>query len=236
MKKPALCSRQRLSPQGRIVQVPLADIRTLLLALFEQWGLPLGIRTDNGSPFGVPTRDIIPILSLWLVAWGIKPILNRPRRPQDNAKVERNQGTASRWSEVYSCLDVESMQTKLDQMGQIQRDHYPVKRLGNQTRRKVFPDLYHIKRPFDPKAFDPDKAYQYLEQATFPRKVSASGVIQLYNKDFNVGMAYKHQIVKIKFQAQSLSWVALDDKNQTIKLWPDDRFSPENLFNLTVYQ
>jgi len=227
---------QRLSPLGRISQVSLANIRTLLIALFQQWGLPLAIRTDNGSPFGVPTRDIIPILSLWLIAWGIKPILNRPRRPQDNAKVERNQGTASRWSEVYSCLDVDSMQKRLDQMVQIQRDHYPVKKLGNQTRRKVFPELYHIKRPFDPNAFDPNKAYQYLEKATFPRKVSASGVIHLYNQDFNVGLAYKHQIVKIKFQAQSLSWIALDDKNQIIKLWPDSRFSPENLFNLTVCQ
>lgn len=44
--------KARVSPLGRICQVALSDVRTLLLELFEQWGMPLAIRTDDGEPWG----------------------------------------------------------------------------------------------------------------------------------------------------------------------------------------
>jgi transposase InsO family protein len=77
-----------------------------LLQLFTKWGLPKAFRTDNGMPFGLPSRDSIPIMSLWLKGWGIHPILNRPKHPQDNAKVERAQGTSSRWAEIDKATDI----------------------------------------------------------------------------------------------------------------------------------
>ena len=95
-------------------QVPIEQVRQFLLQMFKKWGFPKAIKTDNGAPFGLPSRDAIPIMSLWLTAWGIKPLLNRPKRPQDNGTVERAQGTSSRWAEIKKATDVKDLQQRLD--------------------------------------------------------------------------------------------------------------------------
>lgn len=214
----------------------MSSIRALLLGLFRQWGLPLAIRTDNGEPFGVPTRDVIPIMSLWLAAWGVAPILNRPRRPQDNAKVESNQGTASRWAEVYKCQGLEQMQAHLDEVCALQRDHFPVKRIGKATRGEVFKELYTVARPFEQAVFDEQKAYCYLAQAVYPRKVSACGTVSIYDKPFQAGAQHKGKTVFVKFDPASVGWLVLDTQGTLLKTIPDPRFSKDNLFNLTVCQ
>jgi len=198
--------------------------------------MPLAIRTDNGEPFGVPTRDVIPIMSLWLVAWGINPILNRPRRPQDNAKVECNQGTTSRWAEVHKYQDLEQMQNHLDEVCSLQRDHFPVKRIGKATRNEVFKDLYTVKRSFEQAVFMEQKAYQYLAQAVYPRKVSSSGTTTIYNKPFQIGLPHKGKTVFVKFDPANIAWLFLDQNGNLLKTISDPRFSRDNLFNLTVCQ
>jgi hypothetical protein len=214
----------------------MALVRTFLLEQFAQWGLPGAIRTDNGEPFGVPTRDVVPVLSLWLVAWGITPILNRPRRPQDNAQVERNQGTLSRWAELTTCRALDQLQTRLDQASTIQRDQYRVRKLGPATRRHVFPTLYTTSRPFQNDRFDATKAHAHLAQAIYPRKVSAYGTISLYGKSFQVGLPFKGQVILAKFDPASIGWFILDPAEKLLKTLPDPRFNAYNLFNLTVCQ
>jgi hypothetical protein len=207
-----------------------------LIDLFQQWGLPEAIRTDNGEPFGVPTRDVVPIMSLWLLAWGITPILNRPRTPQDNAKVESNQGTTSRWAEVKQCSDIHHMQQRLDEAAFLQRQVYPVKRLGKMPRSAVFQDLNTIRRPFEQTLFDEHRAYAHLAQAIYPRKVSSIGATTIYNKRFQVGLPHKGKIVFLKFDPDSIGWHVCDHNGNLIKTIPDPRFSRENLYNLTVCQ
>jgi len=236
MKKRALCYKQHLSPLGRISQVPLAIIRQVLIDAFKQWGLPKAIRTDNGEPFGVPSRDAVPILSLWLVAWGIQPILNRPRRPQDNSKVERNQGTVGCWAEVDNCPNVETLQARLDETADFQRNYYRVRKIGNTPRTELFKDLLQIKRPFIESAFDETKAYEFLAQSVYIRKVSSGGTISIHSKHFQAGFKHRQQFVIVKFDPTTTAWNVLDMNQTIIKTIPDERFSKENLFNLTVCQ
>lgn len=203
---------------------------------FQTWGLPKAIRTDNGNPFGVPTRDAVPILSLWLLAWGIQPILNRPRRPQDNAKVERNQGTAARWAEVDNCPDVQTLQSRLHEAAEMQRHHYRVRKIGNVARSTLFKDLLQIKRPFVQTEFDEKKAYEYLAKAIYPRRVSSAGAICIHSKPFQAGYQHRGKVVFVKFDPAHIAWTVLDENQHILKIIPDPRFSKENLFNLTVCQ
>lgn len=207
-----------------------------MIEAFQKWGLPKAIRTDNGEPFGVPSRDAVPILSLWLLAWGVQPILNRPRKPQDNSKVERNQGTAGSWAEVYNCPNIDTLQVRLDEAADFQRNHYRVRKIGNVPRTALFKEILQIKRPFEEATFDEKKAYEFLAKVIYPRKVSSGGTICIHSKHFQAGFQYRGQIVFAKFDPSCIAWIVLGANQQIIKTIPDQRFSKENLFNLTVCQ
>ena len=77
--------------KGKINQVSELAIRDELIKAFCIWGKPQSVRLDNGRPLGDPQRKSFPTLGLWLTALGIEVIYNRPRRPTDNASVERMQ-------------------------------------------------------------------------------------------------------------------------------------------------
>jgi transposase InsO family protein len=64
-----------------------------LTAVFQRYGLPLRINTDNGAPFGMRemayARGGMTPLMVWLVRLGIRISHSRPRHPQTNGKNER---------------------------------------------------------------------------------------------------------------------------------------------------
>lgn len=198
--------------------------------------MPKAIRTDNGAPFGVPSRDVVPIMSLWLIAWNIKPILNRPKRPTDNPNVENNQHTSARWAEVYKSSSIKQMEERLDQAATIQRDLFEVTRLGNVTRKQLFRNLYDNSRTFDKAYFDINKAYNFLAKAIYPRKISSKGTIVIYSKVVSVGLPFKGQIVFLNFSPKDIAWLVLDQNKNIIKAIPDPRFSEQNLYNLNLCQ
>lgn len=227
----------RLFPLGRINQVPIEDITSFLIASFTQWGLPKAIRTDNGLPFGSPKRDIVPLMSLWLKSWDIIPVLNPPRRPQTNAKVERAQGTSSRWAELSKAIDLNDLQKRLNKALTDQRETFPVKRLGKVSRAALFQkDLYAQNRPYKEQVFDAEKGLAFLAQSTFLRKVDSQGTANNYAKDFQVGAAYKGQIVIFRFNVEKKAWEVSNKKAQLIKSFEDNRFNKQKLFDLSICQ
>ncbi len=207
-----------------------------MLLIFKEWGMPKAIRTDNGEPFGVPTRDVIPFMSLWIKAWGIDPILNRPKQPQDNAHVENNQATSSRWAEVFKCTSIEQMQRQLDEACHFQRDIYPVRRIGNASRKQVFPKLYDNPRLFEKVNFDEQRAYDFLAQVIYPRKVSARGTIALYNQPFQVGFKFRGQVLFVKLDPMKVKWLCLDENQNIVRILSDERLVKQNLYNLNICQ
>ena len=194
--------------------------------------MPKATRADNGEPFGVPTRDVVPPMSLWLKAWGIKPILNRVRRPTDNAVVERGQGTTSRWAEPGKCQNLAELQQRLDEACEVQREKYPVVRLGNVTRSQLHKSLHANPRPFGEARFNESAAHEHLAQAILPRKVSANGTIVLYSKVFSIGTIHKGKVVFAKFCPKGGAWLVFGKDGTLYKTLPENRFDGENLINL----
>jgi transposase InsO family protein len=65
-------------------------VRKVFERLFERYGLPQRIRSDNGSPFGATSALLgLSRLSAWWVALGIDLERGRPGHPQDNGAHER---------------------------------------------------------------------------------------------------------------------------------------------------
>ena len=64
--------------------------KAVFTRLFQEWGLPLRIRTDNGVPFaGTSSLCRLSQLSVWWLRLGILPELIQPGKPQQNGRHER---------------------------------------------------------------------------------------------------------------------------------------------------
>ena len=57
--------------------------------VFQEYGLPHRIRTDNGAPFATTALCRLSTLSVWWMKLGIRPELIEPASPQQNARHER---------------------------------------------------------------------------------------------------------------------------------------------------
>jgi putative transposase len=63
--------------------------KSVFTRLFEEYGLPRRIRTDNGVPFATNTLARLSSLSAWWVRLGILPEFIEPGKPQQNGRHER---------------------------------------------------------------------------------------------------------------------------------------------------
>ena len=207
-----------------------------LIKIFQQWGMPKSIRVDNGMPLGDPQRKLIPELALWLTAKNIKVLFNRPRRPTDNAIVERMQRTTKNWAEINSAKNIKDLEEKLNRVQIIQRQKFKVARLNNQTRLEAFPNLLDNPRKYQQKEFDIEKAYERLGAWTFVRKVSSAAQLRLYHEIYHVDKAVKSQYVSIKFNAEDIAWVITDSKGNYITTCKAKNLSQKHIQNLIVGQ
>jgi transposase InsO family protein len=81
-------SRYLLACQG-VLSTAVAVSRPIFLRLFQEYGLPQIIRTDNGVPFATTALGRLSTLSVWWIRLGILPELIAPASPQQNGRHER---------------------------------------------------------------------------------------------------------------------------------------------------
>ena len=212
-----------------------------MIAVFKKWGKPKAIRVDNGEPFGSPQPSTTTELAFWLMGYGIHVIWNKPACPQQNGKVERNQSTSRRWSEVMKCPDFETAQKQLDEAARIQRDCFPVSRLNNQTRKQTFEEIYTLYRPWDDSVFNPSLVYEFIQTKKYIRKVSSNGQITQFRHKHPVGFAYKGQFVSLKLEVTKgendqpiLNWAISDSNEKLIKSVEINYLKKQNLLDFNV--
>jgi len=63
--------------------------KPVFIRLFQEYGLPKRIRTDNGVPFATNTLARLSKLSAWWVRLGVMPEFIEPGKPQQNGRHER---------------------------------------------------------------------------------------------------------------------------------------------------
>ena len=67
----------------------VAEAKPVFTRLFDEFGLPKRIRTDNGVPFATNTLARLSSLSAWWVRLGVLPEFIEPGKPQQNGRHER---------------------------------------------------------------------------------------------------------------------------------------------------
>lgn len=65
------------------------DSKAVFTRVFQEYGLPQRMRTDNGTPFATTALNRLSTLSVWWMKLGIRPELIEPASPQQNARHER---------------------------------------------------------------------------------------------------------------------------------------------------
>lgn len=223
-------------PHSRISQVPLHEVLDSIHYLLFRWGFIPVFRADNGSPFGDPSRQALSILHMHLLALGIRIKLNPPRSPVKNAKVERSQGTTCRWAEPALCTDFIALQHRLNQAIEDQREHYPSRTCKGATRAQTHPTLFSNPKRFHPDCFDTQRLYKHLSKGTWERKVSAYGILSLFNAKYQVGYDLRRQTIYISFDPNLKHWVLQNAKGDLLKTIIPKNLSDQNILSLSTCQ
>lgn len=197
--------------------------------------MPGCLRVDNGAPWGSPS-DLPTDLALWLIGLGVAVQHNRPRRCQENGRVERSHGVLGRWAEPAACADAAALQTALTDACRFQREHYPA--LRGETRATCFPALMAGGRPYDPAReaahFDERRVWTYLGGKLWTRRVDKVGRISVYNRALGVGRRYVGLDVTLQFDAEAVAWVVRDGRGTELARHPAPELSRERILALAV--
>jgi transposase InsO family protein len=160
--------------------------------MFREYGMPLRILTDNGSPWGsVGTDEPHTAISVWLMILGIGIIHGRPCHPQTQGKDERFNRSLK--DEVMSHHFPESLtgyQQIFDEWRQIYNNVRPHEGIGM----KVPADRY---RP-SPREFPEKLPAVVYDEGLELRKTDINGWISFRSNYWRVGKPFRGHYVAVK--------------------------------------
>lgn len=146
--------------------------------LFQEYGLPIRTRSDNGPPFASHALGRLSRLTVWFIKLGIIPELIEPSSPQQNGKHENMHLVLKREATRPPQANLHAQQRVLEHF----RHEYNHVRPHEALDGAVPADLYSPSpRPFP----------RRLEPITYPthfevRRVSTNGGIRWFNRWVNV--------------------------------------------------
>jgi len=204
------------SPCARISEVSPREALDCALYVMYRWGYIRCFRFDNGRPFGDPRRENITPCALNLIARGCEVKFNSPRRPTQNAKVERCQGTTGRWADAKRSADIDEFQENLEYAVIAQRERLPTRVCQGITRAQCYPGLFKNPRRYNPCDFDLRRVFQHLAKGKWHRKISKVGQLEMFAERYQVGYAHRRKSVSVvlKMEGQKPYWYC-SDKTQT---------------------
>ena len=113
-------SHSRFLIEVRITAPTIEGVRPYFTKAFREYGLPLAIRCDNGSPFGSRGPGGLTKLSAWWLKLGIEPHFIRPASPQENGRHERMHRTLKAQTSRPAAHNASEQQLRFDAF----RRHY----------------------------------------------------------------------------------------------------------------
>jgi transposase InsO family protein len=177
-------------------------------AAFEQYGLPLAIRTDNGVPFASNALFGISRLSAWWMRHGIKVERIRPGHPQENGRHERLHRTMK---EDDAVAKPQASLLKQQDALELFRDDYNERRPHAALDNKTPADVY-VRSPRTYSATPPEPAYEGFDRV---HRVTRCGSVFICNSTERVflSVALGHQPVAVKEDEEDLWRVQFMDLN-----------------------
>lgn len=170
-------SRYLLACQG-LAGPTLAATRPVFTRLFQEFGLPARIRTDNGTPFASLALGRLSQLSIWWIKLGILPDLIEPASPQQNGRHERMHRTLKAETTRPPAATRAAQQRRFNAF----RTDFNEVRPHEALRQKPPASVYHPSpRPFPARLQNPEYPPHFEV-----RKVSTNGGIRWHHVWINV--------------------------------------------------
>jgi len=157
---------------------------------FKEYGLPLRIKTDNGSPFASRAVGGLSQLSMWWVKLGILPERTRPGHPQDNGRHERMHRTLKAETARPARSTLGAQQAAFDAWVHDFNHERPHQALEMLVPAAVFTNS---PRPYPTELSDPE----YPEHFEIQR-VRKNGSIRLQGADFSVARLLRNETIGIE--------------------------------------
>jgi len=168
-------------------------VRTALTEVFERYGLPRRILSDNGPPWGVPGMDrpTHTELTVWLLRLGIGVTHGRPYHPQTQGKEERFHRTLN--AEVLSGVqgeDLPGFQHAFDRWREVYNHERPHEALGMTVPSVRYrASVREMPRSLPPIEYGPEDRV---------RKVQAGGEIHYRGRTWAIGKAFRGEPVGLR--------------------------------------
>ncbi|MGA9533063.1 MAG: IS481 family transposase [Anaerolineales bacterium] len=158
--------------------------------LFEEYGLPKRIRTDNGVPFASNALARLSQLSVWFIKLGIYPELIEPGKPQQNGVHERMHRTLKQEATIPPASSLKGQQKKFDAFRQEFNEDRP-----HESIEMSYPaELYQSSSRQLPKKLE---TYDYPEQFLV-RRVSRGGTIRVFKNQIFVSNTLQEDYVGLE--------------------------------------
>ena len=150
-------------------------VRVVFERLFHEYGLPCGIRTDNGTPF-VGTNSIhgLSVLNVWWVKLGIKLERIQPGRPDQNGRHERMHRTMKDETQYPPAENRSAQQVCFDDFRSEFNYERPHQALEQRRPAEVW---IPSPRPYPERIQDPEYPKHFLR-----RRVWSTGIIKFKNR------------------------------------------------------
>lgn len=148
----------------------LAEVHPVFEAAFQEYGLPLAIRTDNGPPFAATSVSGLSALSLWWLKLGILPERIAPGKPAQNGRHERMHRTLKAETASPPAADRQAQQAAFDRFRAEYNTIRPHEALGQRP-----PSTRYVPSPRPYPASLPEFAYPYADAI---RHVGSEGTIR----------------------------------------------------------
>jgi len=146
-------------------------VRTVFERLFREYGMPCGIRTDNGTPF-VGTNSIhgLSVLNVWWMKLGIPLERIQPGRPDQNGRHERMHRTMKDETQYPPAENPPAQQVCFDDFRSEFNCERPHQALGQKRPAEVW---IPSPRPYPKRIPDPEYPKHFLQ-----RRVHKTGNIK----------------------------------------------------------
>jgi putative transposase len=125
-------SRMLLRCQGMHHGTDGQQVRPLFEATFREYGLPLRLRTDNGTPFASVGAGGLSALSIWWIKLGILPERIDPGRPSQNGRHERFHRTLNEATAQPPAATIRAQQQRFDAFRHEYNHERPHEALGQE--------------------------------------------------------------------------------------------------------